>query len=240
MQANVTSLLGAIETMGRTRREMTELSKSENDIKLQKLTESDDIEAFLTTFERMMLAYEIRRERWAYKLAPNLTGKAQQAYAAMPTEEAGNYEALKVAILRRYDINQETYRQRFRQTSRKDSETYRDLAVRLMDLLKKWMKDHMESVQAVLEQVAIKQLSNKLPPEVHVWVQDRRPKTVLKAGELADEYTLVRKQVKNDNQKPPGEPVITATIARRKATWLRSAGRQQQIEHGKVEGEKPS
>ena len=60
MQANVTSLLGAIETMGRTRREMTELSKSENDIKLQKLTESDDIEAFLTTFERMMLAYEIR------------------------------------------------------------------------------------------------------------------------------------------------------------------------------------
>ena len=180
MQANVTSLLGAIKTMGRTRREMTELSRSENDIKLQKLTESDNIEAFLTTFERMMLAYEIGQERWAYKLAPNLTGKA---HAAMPTEEAGNYEALKVAILRRYDINQETYRQ----TSRKDSETYRDLAVRLMDLLKKWMKDHMESVQAVLEQVAIEQLSNKLPPEVHVWVQDRRPKTVLKAGELADE-----------------------------------------------------
>ena len=66
-----------------------------------------------------------------------LTGKAQQAYAAMPQSSAGKYADLKAAILRRYDINEETYRQRFRGVAHKENKTYRELAVRLMDLLTK-------------------------------------------------------------------------------------------------------
>ena len=72
------------------------------------------------------------------KLAPQLTGKAQQAYAAMSSTDAGDYEALKAAILRRYDINQEAYRQRFRTATKKEEETVAELATRLRDLLGKW------------------------------------------------------------------------------------------------------
>ena len=56
---------------------------SEQAMKLTKLTESDDVEAYLTTFERMMEAYQVDKAKWAYLLAPQLTGKVQQAYAAM-------------------------------------------------------------------------------------------------------------------------------------------------------------
>ena len=42
-------------------------------VKLTKLGNGDDIESFITTFERMM----VPKERWIYKLAPNLTGRAQ-------------------------------------------------------------------------------------------------------------------------------------------------------------------
>ena len=52
-------------------------------IKLTKLTDEDDIESYLTTFERIMAANEVSRERWSFQLAPQLTGKAQQAYAAL-------------------------------------------------------------------------------------------------------------------------------------------------------------
>ena len=82
-------------------------------VKLTKLSEQDDIEAYLTTFERMMAAHRVEEAHWAYKLAPQLTGRAQQAYAALPADQAGTYEVVKAAILRRYDINEETYRQRF-------------------------------------------------------------------------------------------------------------------------------
>ena len=61
-----------------------------------------------------MRAYEVKVERWAVKLDPLLTGKAQQAYAAMKVEDAGTYWLLKEAILCRYDVLEETYRQRFR------------------------------------------------------------------------------------------------------------------------------
>ena len=65
-----------------------------------------------TTFERIMAANEVSRERWSFQLAPQLTGKAQQAYAAFPPEDAKSYDAVKEAILRRYDITEETYCQR--------------------------------------------------------------------------------------------------------------------------------
>ena len=83
-------------------------------LKLTKLTDGEDIEAFLKTFERLMEAYEVPKEHWAYRLAPQLTGKAQQAYAAVSSDSAKKYEDVKMAILRRYNINEETYRTRFR------------------------------------------------------------------------------------------------------------------------------
>ena len=58
-----------------------------------------------------MQEYEIEPNRWALKLAPQLTGKAQQAYAAMEQTAAIKYEEVKAAILRRYEINEETYQQ---------------------------------------------------------------------------------------------------------------------------------
>ena len=113
--------------------------ENDRDVKVTKLTEEDDIEAYLTTFERLMQAYEIQRERWVFKLAPQLSGKAQQAYAAMNPEEAQDYDSLKEAILRRYDVNEESYRQKFRSATRKQGETNRELTARLQDLTDKWM-----------------------------------------------------------------------------------------------------
>ena len=69
-------------------------------MKLTRLSDSDNIEAYLTTFERIMEAHEVSRDRWSFKLAPQLTGKAQEAYAALPPHDARSYEAVKVAILR--------------------------------------------------------------------------------------------------------------------------------------------
>ena len=96
-------------------------------MRLTRLSDGDDIEAYLTTFERMMEAYRVSRECWPFKLSPQLTGKAQQAYAALPPEGAKVYDTLKVAILRRYNINEETYRKRFRSLEMKTGEAQREL-----------------------------------------------------------------------------------------------------------------
>ena len=90
-------------------------SGPKDSLKLTKLTDGEDIEAFLKTFERLMEAYEVPKECWAYQLAPQLTGKAQQAYAAVSSDSAKKYDDMKTAILRRYNINEETYLAQFRE-----------------------------------------------------------------------------------------------------------------------------
>ena len=110
-------------------------------IKLTKLTDEDDIESYLTTFERIMAANEVSQERWSFQLAPYLTGKAQQAYATLPPDEAKTYNTVKEAILRRYDINEETYRQRFRKLRAKEGESPQEVITRLKDLASRWARE---------------------------------------------------------------------------------------------------
>ena len=62
---------------GTTRREgdhSTGSSEGRDKLVLSKFAEGDDIEAYLTTFERMMTVYSVNESRWAIKLAPQLTG----------------------------------------------------------------------------------------------------------------------------------------------------------------------
>ena len=179
-------------------------------VKLTKLSENDDVEAFLTTFERMMTAYEVEPSKWAFKLAPQLTGRAQQAYA----EDACSYDQVKVAVLLRYDINEETYRQRFRSTTKKDGETYRELATRLGDLARKWTRG-CDNVEQLLEVFVTEQVLNSLPPHLRIWARERKPKSGAEAGQLAEDYLQARKLPPGEKRpEPPRETSNTKKIDR--------------------------
>lgn len=149
-----------------------------------------DIKAYL-------VKYDIPNEQWTYYLAPQLTGKAQQAFAALPVEESKAYNGVKAAILLRYGVIEESYRRRFWSATWRTGETNRELALRLMDLQNKWLKSHL-TVEAIREAIGIEQFLNTLPLEKRAWVSERKPTTCVKAGELADEYELARSQEAQD------------------------------------------
>ena len=48
-----------------------EKQAGESLVTVSKLTNKDDIEGYLTTFERQMATYEVNNTRWAFLLAPN-------------------------------------------------------------------------------------------------------------------------------------------------------------------------
>ena len=165
---SLVALVEKASTESRTIEVMGTASSPKDSFSLTRLSDKDDVEAYLTTFERLMVAYKVDETLWVFKLAPQLTGRAQQAYAALSAEDAGSYKALKEAILARYDISEETYRQRFRTTTKKNGESHREMVVRLRDLQVKWTKG-CKSLEELRDIVVMEQFLNTLPPDVRLW-----------------------------------------------------------------------
>ena len=166
-------------------------------VKVAKLAETDDIEGYLLTFERQMVAYEVDKSRWAFILAPQLTRKAQKAYMALWNEEAGNYECIKRAILKRYDVSEESHRRKFRERSKIKEVSYSELATSLLDLANRWLEE-CSSREEVIEKLATEQASE----DVRVWIREHKPKTCAEAGQWADEIQLAR----SDSRAPAPGP----------------------------------
>ena len=71
------------------------------------------------------------------------------------------------------------------------------LSVKLMDLLRKWMKS-CTSMEEIQKLIGMEQFLNTLPANKRPWVMKRKSKTCNQAGELIDEYehaTLVKNKM---------------------------------------------
>ena len=59
--------------------------------------------------------------------------KSTAAFVTMDKDQTHHFESVKTAILKRYNINEETYRQRFRAAREELQESFLELEVRLRD-----------------------------------------------------------------------------------------------------------
>ena len=144
-------------------------------------------EAYLSTFDLLMEAFKIKKEFWTYKLSPQLTGKAQQAFAAMGRANAADYAEVKAGILHRYDIIEKTYRQWFQSAKWGEGKEYLELVICLHDLLEKWMKT-CDTLEKVKEKIVIEQVLKTMPQDLRIWLQDRKPTSEDQTGQLSDDY----------------------------------------------------
>lgn len=100
-------------------------------INLPKFDESQDIEIFLTSFERLVELHKWPEHEWPVRLVPQLSGKALEAYSRMSLEDSKDYGNIKTAILERYGLNAAEYRERFRHSRQRSDESLNEYAIRL-------------------------------------------------------------------------------------------------------------
>lgn len=68
---------------------------------------------YLQHFKKTAIYLEWPKHMWMMLLEAVLSGKAEKAYAVLAVAERGNYETVKEAILKAYELVPEVYRQRF-------------------------------------------------------------------------------------------------------------------------------
>ncbi|KAI7812514.1 hypothetical protein IRJ41_003201 [Triplophysa rosa] len=161
--------------------------------KLEKFTEFDDVEHFLITFERIAAACRWTKQDWAFRLLPLLTGKARAAYVHMDVDESLIYENVKSAILRKFEINRETYRQRFRLLDVEPFESPKELYVWLKEQYVKWMQPKGKNVEEIGEVIILEQYLQMLSPELQVWVREHDPKAASEVATFADVFVTAHK-----------------------------------------------
>ena len=99
----------------------------------------DDLDSYLNRFERMARSNGWDMTEWAVSLSALLTGRALEVYSRLSEEEAQDYEKLRDALLRRYGLTGEGYRQKLRECRPEPEESPGQFLTRLSGYLTRWV-----------------------------------------------------------------------------------------------------
>lgn len=87
-----------------------------------------EVDSYFVTFERVAGKLGWPKEMWALLLQCSLTGKAQEVCSALPIESSLDYDIIKAAVLRAFELVPEADRQKFRRHMKTARQSYVEFA----------------------------------------------------------------------------------------------------------------
>ncbi len=130
-----------------------------------------------------------------------ITGKAQETYAALTMEDRKDYEKVKVAILKAYELVPEAYRQRFRSWRKGDRQTHSEVVRDLVSYFDRWcVASAVDDFEKLRDLVILEQFKNIVPDYIATYINEKKPKDAMEAAVLADEYVLTHKKVYREDR----------------------------------------
>ncbi|KAL2085961.1 hypothetical protein ACEWY4_019281 [Coilia grayii] len=155
---------------------------------------TDQVDVFFDTFERIARERQWPREEWVTLVRRELTGKAQEAYAALSPEFDTDYEAVKKAVLRAFELVPEAYRQQFRSETLKAGQTYGDFVRQQELLFDKWLRSsEVYTFQDLRQLMLLEQFKTSVPRQLQVHLNEQMVQSASQAAEVADNYVLIHK-----------------------------------------------
>ena len=97
-----------------------------------------EVDKYFAHFEKVADSLNWPKESWVLLLQSVLVGKAQEIYGSLSVEQSSNYEHVKEAILKAYELVPEAYRQKFRNYLKFDSKTHVEFAREKENLFNRW------------------------------------------------------------------------------------------------------
>ncbi|XP_068695943.1 uncharacterized protein [Montipora foliosa] len=101
---------------------------------------NDDLDAYLQRFERFATTAKWQKLGWVSKLMHRvlLSGRALEVYSRLSEEAATNYDRVKLALMKSYDLTEDGYRPKFRASKPEVDKNPEQFIVRLDTYLLRW------------------------------------------------------------------------------------------------------
>lgn len=107
-----------------------------------------------------------------------------------------DYEMVKAAVLRAYELDPEAYRQNFRGLRKTATQTYVEFAREKKTLFDKWCNATMvKTLDDLRELVVLEEFKSQLPEKVVTYLNEQKVTTLAAAAVQADEFALTHKSV---------------------------------------------
>ena len=150
----------------------------------------DDLDAYLQRFERFAATAKWEKTGWASKLSALLSGRALEGYSRLSEEAAQDYDRVKLALMKRYDLTEDGYRRKFRASKPEVDESPEQLIMRLERYLLRWLElSHTErSFEGLKDPIVEEQFIDSCPKELAIHPRERAPETLDQIAKIADQY----------------------------------------------------
>ena len=142
-----------------------------------------EVDKYFLHFEKITTSLDWPQDAWMLLLQSFLVGKAQEVYSGMSIEQSSQYNHVKTAILKAYELVPEAYRQNFRNYKKGEKQTYTEFAREkeaLFTLLEKWQEKKLEFKACV-------------PVNIKTYIDEQKATTLQQAAVLADDYSLMHR-----------------------------------------------
>ena len=160
--------------------------------------EEANVDGYFAHFERTALNLGWPKECWSMLLQTVLTGKAQRAYATLPTENCADYDLVKAAVLKSFELVPEAYRQKFRTQRKTENQSYVEFLREKDNALDKWCDSKRidEDAEKLRQLILAEEFLNCVPEEVRVHLSEKKTDVTYEMAALADEYILTHRKTK--------------------------------------------
>ena len=154
----------------------------------------DEMDSYLLRFERYATAQKWEPDTWATGLSALLQGKALDVYALMLKEDALNYDKLKVALLKRYELTEEGFKRKYKKCRPENGEPFQQFTTRMKSYSTRWidMASIEKSYEGLQDLILQEQLTFICNRDLELFLREREPKSLEQASKLADKYKEAR------------------------------------------------
>uniref|UniRef100_A0A6B0VDB5 Putative reverse transcriptase n=1 Tax=Ixodes ricinus TaxID=34613 RepID=A0A6B0VDB5_IXORI len=156
----------------------------------------DDLDAYLLRFERLASGQMWPREHWATALSVCLAGEALGVFSRLTPEDSVEYDNVKKALLQRFRLTADGFRDKFRSAKPEKGETGTQYAARLSSLFDRWvdLSGTAKDVAALRNLLLTEQFVWSVPSKMSLFLRERKSKQLGEMADLADRYLEAQEQ----------------------------------------------
>jgi len=152
--------------------------------------DKDFMDSYLNRFEQFATSQRWDPSTWASCLSALLRGRALDVYSMMSTDDANDYEKLKSALIKRYQLIADGFRKRFRTSRPEPGESPFQFITRIGNYLQRWidLAKAAETYDGVKKLFIEDQYIRTCPKEMATHLKEGKPETLYDLAERAETY----------------------------------------------------